>query len=81
MSPDVRHACAMQLLILPGCRPTETDNTPRPRPMLLARCDGEFWPHKSMEALLPSYASLARAGDERRSAEHQDVPFHARTPL
>ena len=48
MSPDARHACAMQLLILLAYTPTQTDNTPRPFPMLVARCDHEFWLHESI---------------------------------
>ena len=73
MSPDVRHACAKQLLILLAYPPTQTDNTPRPRPMLVARCDYEFWPHGSMEMPLQAYAWLARAGDARRSAVYRDL--------
>jgi hypothetical protein len=60
----------MQLLISLAYPPTQTDNTPRP--MLVAHCDYEFWPHGSMEMLL-AYASLARVGDEHRSAVHQDL--------
>ena len=73
MSPDARHACAMQFLILLAYPPTQTDNTPRPCPTLVARCDYEFWPHESMEMPLQAYAWLARAGDEHRSAVHQDL--------
>ena len=72
MSPDARHACATQLLTLLAYPPTQTDNTPRPYPMLVARCDYEFWPDESMEMPLQAYAWLARAGDEHRSAVHQD---------
>jgi hypothetical protein len=70
MSPDARHA--MQLLILLAHPPAQTDNTPRPYPMLVARCDYEFWLHESMEMPLQAYAWLARAGDEHRSAVRQD---------
>ena len=72
MSPDARPAFAMQLLILLAYPPTQTDNTPRPCPMLVTRCDYEFWPHESTEMLL-AYAWLARASDEHRSAVHQDL--------
>ena len=73
MGPDARHACAMQLLILLAYSPTRTDNTPRPGPMLGARCDYESWPHESMEIPLQAYAWLARVGDEHRSVVHQDL--------
>ena len=61
MSPDARHACATPLLILLAYPPTQIDNTPRPCPMLVARCDYELWPHELMEMPLPGLR-LARAG-------------------
>jgi hypothetical protein len=73
MNPDARHVCAMQLVTLLADPPTQTDNTPRPCPMLVARCDYEFGPHKSMEMPLQAYAWLARAGDEHRSDVHRDL--------
>jgi hypothetical protein len=73
MSPDARHACAMQLLILLAYPPTQTDNTTRLCPMLVARCDYALWPHESMEMPSQAYAWLARADDEHRSAVHQDL--------
>lgn len=80
MSPDARHAYAMQLLIIRAHPPTQTDNTPRPCSMLVARCAYELWPHEPTEIPL-AYAWLARAGDEYRSAVHQDLAWpgvHAR---
>jgi len=59
MSRDSRHAYATQLLTLLAYPPTQTDNTPRPCPMLLARCDDEFWPDESMEMPLQAYADRA----------------------
>ena len=47
-SPDARQACAMQLLILLAYQPTQTGNTLRLYPMLISRCDYEFWPHETM---------------------------------
>jgi hypothetical protein len=73
MSPDARHAYAMQLSILLAYPPTQTNNTPHPCPILVTRCDCEFWLHASMETPLQAYAWLARAGDEHRSAVHQDL--------
>jgi hypothetical protein len=63
----------MHFLILLAYPPTQTDNTPRPRRMLVARCDCEFWPRESMEVPLQAYAWLARASDEHRPAVHQDL--------
>jgi hypothetical protein len=73
MSPDARHAYAMQLLMMRAHPPTRTDNTHRPCPTLVARCDYEFWPHESVKMPLQAYAWLARVGDEHRSAVHQDL--------
>lgn len=72
MCPGARHACAMQFLILPARPPRQTDNTPRPFPMLLARCEYGLWPHESMEASL-FYAWLVSARDQHGSAVHQDL--------
>jgi hypothetical protein len=74
-SPDARHVCGMRLLMLLAYPPTPTDNTPRPCPMLGARCDYEFWPHASMKMPLQAYAWLARADDEHRPVVHQDLAW------
>ena len=39
MSPDARHGCATQFLSILAYPPTQNDNTPRPCPMLVARCE------------------------------------------
>ena len=75
-APMFVHATEALMSRLPaanGYPPTQIDNTPRPCPMLVARCDYEFWPHESMEMPLRAYAWLARVGDEHRSAVHQDL--------
>jgi hypothetical protein len=59
----------MQLLILLAYPPTQTDSTPRPCPMLVARCDDEFWPHESMEMPLQAYAD--RAAQSARGLERE----------